>query len=244
MTIDHDIVQRFKVAAIFFIQFYKITTGTMLTLFVPQSCGDHVCTLTENYNKEDEYHKLAIYFNAFSMFTFIFCYIIELVREEWCVKYLDIDNNISDNNLKKIIESEPKLNKHMDQLNMLYYRCFIFNCFIYTINLGITIKVLDDYYYNSATLSCFTSFVLLVLMKLYNSCIVAFESVKKDKMTSAYVNEFVSYNVLDADYLEKKRLENNIDVEINEEDNNIDVETKEEDNNKVIKEEEIIPIVN
>ncbi len=42
----------------------------------------------------------------------------------------------------------------------------------------------------------------------------------------------------------KKRLENNIDVEINEEDNNIDVETKEEDNNKVIKEEEIIPIVN
>ena len=31
---------------------------------------------------------------------------------------------------------------------------------------------------------------------------VARQSVKNDKMMSAYMNEFVSYNVLDADYLE------------------------------------------
>ena len=28
-------------------------------------------------------------------------YIIELRREEWCIKYLDIDNNVSDNALKE-----------------------------------------------------------------------------------------------------------------------------------------------
>lgn len=234
MPIDHDIIQRGKVGLIFLLQFYKITTGTMLTLFVPQSCGDHVCTISENYEKEDSYHKLAIYCNAFSMFVFLTCYLIELAREEWCVKYLDIDNNKSDNNLRKIIENEPKLNKRMDQLNIIYYYSFIVNCIIYTANLGITVKVLNDYYYNSATLSCFTSFVLLVLMKLYNSVGVAYQSVKNDKMTSAYVNEFVSYNILDSDYLEKKNLKNK-DTE-----NNLEI-TNEVDN---IKEEEIIPIVN
>ena len=233
MKIDHDIVQRFKVGAIFLLQFYKITTGTMLTLFVPQSCGDHVCTIMENYEKEDNYHKIAIYVNAFSMFIFLLCYLIELIREEWCVKYLDIDNNKSDNNLRKIIENEPKLNKRMDQLNKLYKNSFLFNCVVYTGNLAVTIKVLKDYYYNSATFSCFVSFVLLVLMKLYNSCLVAYQSVKNDKMTSAYVNEFVSYNVLDADYLAKKELQNK-DL----------VENDKSKENESVKEEEIIPMVN
>ena len=36
-------------------------------------------------------------------------------------------------------------------------------------------------------------------MKLYNSLEVARQSVKNDKMMSAYMSEFVSFNVLDKD---------------------------------------------
>ena len=43
---------------------------------------------------------------------------------------------------------------------------------------------------------------------------VTYQSLKNDKMTSAYVNEFVSYNVMDSDFLEKQ---NKIE-EIKEED--------------------------
>ena len=42
-------------------------------------------------------------------------------------------------------------------------------------------------------------------MKLYNSFDVARQSVKNDKMMSAYMSEFVSFNVLDADYVEEKQ---------------------------------------
>jgi len=62
------------------------------------------------------------------------------------------------------------------------------------------IKILYSDYHSSSTISCFISFVLLVLMKLYNSFIVARQSIKNDKMMSAYMSEFVSYNVLDKDY--------------------------------------------
>ena len=224
--LDQDITQRLKVAGLFLLQSYKVLTGTMLSIFIPQNCGDKICTLKENYSNTEVYHQVLFYWNTFSMFLFICSYLIELKREEWCVKYLDIDNNKSDNNLKQIIEKYPKLNNKIDNINKIYYYSFFFNCLVYSINLGITIKVLNDYYYNSATLSCFTSFVLLVLMKLYNSFGVAYQSIKNDKMTSAYVNEFISYNVMDADFLEQRRIE----------EQNIE--------NNIVREEEIIPVIN
>ena len=205
--IDVDIIQRFKVGCIFVLQIYKVTTGTLMSLFIPQSCGDHVCTIKENYNNNEVYHKTVLYWNMFSMMTFYIYYIVELIREEWAIKYLDIDNNKSDNGLKNIIIHEPKLDKKMDRLNKYYYYTLIFNIMIYFINIMLTIKLLKDKYYSNSTLSCFLSFTLLVINKLYNSLIVARESVKNDKMMSSYMSEFVSFNVLDADYLEKKEKE-------------------------------------
>jgi len=226
--IDQDIIQRVKVAGIFLLQIYKVTTGTMLSLFIPQSCGSEessrVCSLQENYENADGYHKTVLCWNAFSFLTFFTYYMIELKREEWSIKYLDIDNNKPDNSLKQIIVNEPKLDKAMDRLNMWYYRSLVFNCGVYGINLALSAKLVKDGYHSSSTLSCFFSFSLLVLMKLYNSLGVATQSVKNDKMMSAYMSEFVSFNVLDGDYMAKKLLN---DVPSKEELISNDVELKE-----------------
>ena len=212
--ISQDLTQRIKVGAIFLLQIYKVTTGTMLSLFVPQACstsdgssseGDvRICTLQENFENADGYHKMVLYWNMFSMLTFFTYYLVELRREEWAIQYLDIDNNKPDNSLKEIIKTEPVLDKRMDRLNLLYYRTLLFNCGTYGINLGLSAKLVKDGYHSSSTLSCFASFALLVLMKLYNSLEVARQSVKNDKMTSAYMSEFVSFNVLDEDYVKAK----------------------------------------
>ena len=221
--IDQDIIQRVKVAGIFLLQIYKVTTGTMLSLFIPQSCGSEessrVCSLQENYENADGYHKTVFFWNAFSFLTFFTYYMIELKREEWSIKYLDIDNNKPDNSLKQIIVKEPKLDKAMDRLNLWYYRSLVFNCGVYGINLALSAKLVKDGYHSSSTLSCFFSFSLLVLMKLYNSLEVARQSVKNDKMMSAYMSEFVSFNVLDADYLANKPSKEELipnDVELKE----------------------------
>ena len=212
--IDQDIIQRVKVAGIFLLQIYKVTTGTMLSLFIPQSCGSdessRVCSLQENYENADGYHKTVFFWNAFSFLTFFTYYMIELKREEWSIKYLDIDNNKPDNSLKQIIVKEPKLDKAMDRLNLWYYNSLLFNCGVYGINLALSAKLVKDGYHSSSTLSCFFSFSLLVLMKLYNSLEVAKQSVKNDKMMSAYMSEFVSFNVLDADYVANKLIKDNV----------------------------------
>ena len=215
--IDQDIVQRIKVTGIFCLQFYKVLTGTMLTLFVPQACrqseeimngsgiiipdGIRICTITENFENNEIYHRFTLYFNMLSFFCFIYCYLLELKRENWSIKFLDIDNNKSDNALKSIIIKEPKLDKKMDRLNKLYFYGLSVTAIVYAINVLLMINILYQDYHSASTLSCFISFTLLVEMKLYNSLSIAYYSVKDDKMMSAFMSEFVSFNVLDKDYI-------------------------------------------
>jgi hypothetical protein len=231
-----DVKQRFKVSGIFFLQVYKVMTGTMLSIFLPQNCGNEMCSLTDNYHNTEVYHRVVFSWNCLSAFMFFCSYLIELYREEWCVKYLDIDNNFPDNSLKNVIIKDKVLDRKMDRLNIYYYRILIVNTFVYFVNMLLTIQMINDNYYNNSTLSCFISFSLLVMMKLYNSLNVGYQSVKNDKMTSAYMSEFVSYNVIDDDYIKDKyngkknnRLEDIMD---------------DEEFSDVISHEEIIPIVN
>ena len=114
--IDEDIIQRIKVSGVFLLQVYKVTTGTMLSLFIPQNCGENMCSLNENFNNSELYHRTTFYWNLLSGFLFICSYLVELYREEWCVKYLDIDNDIPDNSLKNIIIKEKELDNKMDKL--------------------------------------------------------------------------------------------------------------------------------
>lgn len=202
--LDVDFVQRVKVTGLFVLQFYKIVTGTMLTLFIPQNCEGQICSITQNIENDNRYHKMALSWNAMTMMSFFIMYIFELKRENWSIRYLDIDNDKPDNALKSVIVKEKALDKKMDLLNIYYYRIVNFTIFMNMVNIGLVIKILYNDYHSQSTVSCFISFSLLILMKLYNSFSVAYQSVKNDKMMSAYMSEFVSYNVLDGDYIENK----------------------------------------
>ena len=217
MIKDQDVIQRIKVIGIFCLQFYKVLTGNMLTLFVPQACestegsGENsirICTITENLENNEIYHQITLYWNTISFLCFIYVYILELKRESWAIKFLDIDNDKPDNGLKSVIIKEPKLDKKMDRLNKLYFYGLSVTAIVYAINVLMMINVLYQEYHSMSTISCFLSFTLLVEMKLYNSLSVAYYSVKDDKMMSAFMSEFVSFNVLDKDYVSENHIEN------------------------------------
>ena len=75
--IDEDIVQRIKVGGLFFLEIYRVTTGTLLSLFIPQSCGEQICTLKENLEDSDPYHQKVLAWNILTGTLFIFYYLIE-----------------------------------------------------------------------------------------------------------------------------------------------------------------------
>jgi len=202
---NQDLRQSIKVIGLFCLQTYKIVTGTLLTVFVPQKCETEIenvtetriCTLENNFNNNNEYHSRVLYWNILTMVLFFGYFIIELKREKWVIQNLEVDHNLPDNALKKILKQKPKLDKEMDDLNFYYYYILKITIGAYFINLCLMGKILKTNYHSSATISSFFSFSLLVLMKLYNSYIVAKESIQNDKMLSSFLSEFVSYNNLD-----------------------------------------------
>tara|TARA_B100001287_G_C22649842_1_gene514625 strand:- start:683 stop:1324 length:642 start_codon:yes stop_codon:yes gene_type:complete len=202
---NQDIKQSIKVVGLFFLQSYKILTGTLLTIFIPQKCEEiinnntetSICTLEQNFNNNNTYHSQVLNWNILTMVLFFGYFMIELKREKWVIQNLEVDHDLPDNALKEILKKEPQLDKQMDKLNFYYY--YILNATIisYFINVALMIKILKTDYHSTTTLSSFFSFTLLVFMKLYNSYIVAKESIKNDKMLSSFLSEFVSYNNLD-----------------------------------------------
>ena len=84
---NNDTIERVKIGFKFIFQSYKITMGSLLTLFVPQECfidnQSQICSLQNNIEKNDVVNKIALGFNFLPVFLFIGCYIIELKRENF-----------------------------------------------------------------------------------------------------------------------------------------------------------------
>ena len=115
----------------------------------------------KTYENSEIYHKTLVYCNGLSMFMFFCSYAIELWREEWCIKYLDIDNDYSDNGLKEIIVKDKHLDMYMDRINKYYYNMIKVTGIFYFINLGATVKMLNTNYHSNSTISCFMIFLFL-----------------------------------------------------------------------------------
>ena len=48
MKVDVDCKERVKIILSFLLQSYKVVMGSMLLLFVPQTCEDGICSVTDN----------------------------------------------------------------------------------------------------------------------------------------------------------------------------------------------------
>jgi hypothetical protein len=200
MKITTDTKQRIKSGGIFCLEFYKIIMGTFLATFVPQKCGDHVCSLTENVENTEIYHFIANISNLITFVVVLGFYILEMKRENWSITYLDINPKKPNNNLDLEIEDYPKLKKQMHSLNKMYlnmiYACIGFLSINFTIS-GITI---GRDYVGSNTFTSLFSFLLLIASKFSSAVEIGNQSVKKERAFSAYLKTAKTYNTIDEDY--------------------------------------------
>ena len=211
MLMSNDTKERIKVGALFIFQSYKVIMGSMLTLFVPQLCEDNeICSISDNLLHHDEiYHQITLGFNFFSVLLFIGVYIIELRRENWCVKYLDIDHNIPDNNLESIIKDKPDLLIPLSKHNKLYFKSIFITSLVYSVNLVLSSIFIYNNYAGIPSITSYMSYVVLILLKIYNSLCISYDSMTNNKALSAYIIEFTSYNKIDVDHVHKYKENNN-----------------------------------
>lgn len=200
MKLDVDNRERLKVAILFLLQSYKVIMGSMLVVFVPRQCGTDICSFNQNVQNADALNRTALVTNFASIFFFLATYSVELRRENFCVHNFDINHDIGDNNLAIILKDKPDLLKELHSHNNLYYRITAATFFVYLINFIISDIVLyNDPTFWKVGLAPYFSYILLILMKLYNCYYISVTSIKEDKALSAYMTEFSSFNVIDVD---------------------------------------------
>ena len=206
MKINTDTKERLKVAALFIFQSYKVIMGSLLILFVPQECPENdnnVCSLKNNLTKTDDlFHTVALGFNFLCVFLFMGMYFVELRRENWCVKYFDINHDFPDNNLDKIIDEKPELKLELNKRNKRYFKITALASSVYAINLVLSSIIVYTNYVGIQAVTSYVSYVALILLKIYNSLCISYTSMKGHKALSGFITEFSSFNVWDDDVLE------------------------------------------
>jgi len=205
---DQDSIQRYNVFLTILIEIYRVVTSSLLILFVPQKCGDHVCSLTENIILKSPYYNTILIFNFITLFSFIIMYVLEIKRENRLIKYLDVNINMPNDN-KDIIKTLDLL--PIDKKNKIlnidkYYQsaCFVTIIF-YLLNTIFSVVIVQNNYLNSQTAATFVTYVLFMFTKLNNVYSVA--NTEENVFYSAYLKTNIQFNDLDTAY---SHLKNNI----------------------------------
>ena len=203
---NQDTKQKIGVATTVAVEIYRALVASFLILFVPQSCGDHVCSFSENAQTgPDPLYNAGFAFNCITMAAFVALYYAEVRREGKLIAYLDVNPaKPSDNDsVGQVLEKMPKYRSDA----ILYYDSLytkagytVITCF--SINTVLSGLVVYKYYLDDKTTTTYITSVLFVIQKL----IQVYATLKTDKNVfySAYLSGKIQYNDMDKDKDEPK----------------------------------------
>ena len=196
MKINNDTKERIRVALIFGLEVYKIAMGTFLSIFIPHTCDEEVSECNMSLSST-VLGRAAFGLNAAAFTSICALYVIELARENFCIKHLDINPDLPDTHLATI--APESLKTKLIAWNDLYWRAASVGMVLTTSNVAVSSVYLGNHYESSNTLTTLLSFSILVFMKLLRSYSMAKKSKHSVRAFSAYMTEFTSFNALDPD---------------------------------------------
>jgi hypothetical protein len=197
---DQDTMQRINVGIQVLLEMYRVITSSLLILFVPQICDDHICSTTENLVWETSTYNTALCFNFISMAFLVNMYYMELVRENRLIKYLSINPNVANDNnevghrLETL--STTKQNKIFSINKNYKLSAYVALC-IYVLNVMLNSIAISKYYAGSQTTSTFVTYVLFIATKF--ASVKTLVSTDKNIFYSAYIKANVQFNDVDDD---------------------------------------------
>ncbi len=197
---DQDFQQRSGVTVTVLLELYRVLIASFLILFVPQSCGDHVCTISENAQTgTDPLYNAGFSFNCITLIAFVTMYFAEVKREGKLIAYLDVNPKcMTDNDsVGLILERLPIERKNTILFYDKFYQksgYFALVCFV--VNTILSGFVVNKYYLDDKTTSTFITSVLFMITKMGD----VYSTVNTDRniFYSAYLKGKIQYNDLDA----------------------------------------------
>ena len=210
---SQDFQQKTNMVISVSLELYRVMISSLLLIFVPQKCNDHVCNLMENLHADNMKYTTGLIINYITAVSFLLMYICEIRREEKLIKFLEVNNTISTDNesvgKRLSIFSEEKRNKIFNIDRNYQYASYAVMC-IYTLNIVFSGIVINDYSLGNQTLVIFLTNLLFMITKLSNVYIII--NTDKNIFFSAYLNTKVQFNDIDPHELSKINKRRKIDI--------------------------------
>ena len=201
---NQDFRQHVNMAVSVSLELYRVMVSSLLVVFIPQKCGDHVCTLFENIHQNGDEYNMYLIMNYVTVTCFVLMYISEIKREEKLIKLLEVNNTISTDSesVGKRIKLLPEYKKKQIFYNNLQYQCISYlSIIIFIINTITSTKIICKYSLGNQTLINLTTNILFMISKLTN--VLGIINTERNVYFSAYLNTKVQFNDLDPREIEK-----------------------------------------
>lgn len=239
---DQDFNQKVSVAMTLIFELYRVLTGTLLVLFVPQNCSGLICSTSENINHSEGFHVFTVIYNFMTLASFILLYFNELNRENTMINYLEV-NKFSPRDNESVGIALNKLDKDRKnrilKLDKVYNNSGYLTTFTFATNTLFSAIVVFNNYLDTTTYTVFLTNTLFIGQKVAD----VFSTVNTpcNVFLSAYLTRKIQYNDVDPDKIVTSTNINNVDEtskDINDEcekkddvvdvDNDVNIEVNEE----------------
>ena len=197
---DQDFQQKIAFIPLVAVELYRVLVSSLLVLFVPQKCDDHVCSLSENMVWEYHLYNAGLIVNFITLFSFLSLYYCEVKRENRLIAYLDVNKNVPCDNesVGKVLELLPlEKRNNILFLDKWYQRTAYASILLFMFNTILSGFVVFDYYLDNQTTSTYITNILFMVTKLGD--IYATANTEKNVFYSAYLKGKIQYNDVDPD---------------------------------------------
>lgn len=198
---DQDFKQKMGMVVTVAVELYRVLAASFLILFVPQLCGDHVCSFEENAQTgEDPLYNAGFTMNCITMASFVVMYYAESGRERKLIAYMDVnpmepcDNQSVGNLLVTLPENKRNVILFFDKL---YCRTGYLALLCFVVNTILSGFVVYKYYLDDQTTTTFITSVLFMIQKLAD--VYATVNTERNVFYSAYLRGKIQYNDVDKD---------------------------------------------
>jgi len=198
---DQDFMQKIKVSGALMFEFYRVMMGAMLIIFVPQKCGEHVCSMSENITREDGgMSEAAFIANLVTLATFLVMYYFEVKRENALINNLEVNTDkprSSEAVGEHLMAMPEKLRELVWGLDHEYQITAGAAMVCFLANTGLSLIPIMDHYLDSKTISVLATNVMFMGLKLVD--VYSTTNTEKNVFYSAFMTRKVQFNDVDPD---------------------------------------------
>jgi hypothetical protein len=195
---DQDNSQKMAVTAAVVIEMYRVMVSSLLVLFVPQKCDDHVCAMSENMVWMDSLYNSGLVVNFITMASFIVMYYYELKRENKLITYLDVNKSVASDNetVGKVLDGlSLEKKENILYFDKAYQRMGYFMLFMFAFNTILSGFVVYEYYLDNQTTSTYITNILFMITKLGD--VYSTVNTERNIFYSAYMKGKIQFNDVD-----------------------------------------------